>query len=426
MTNGLHVMRIVLFFLVCAPLYACCPVDKNDLGTEAPDVSVLANIAGVIERNPPAYWEAELAEAERMEMTDFQRAVRSAVALDQLDRQEAALDLLKAWQGEALKPEQKVRLKQLRMQAAMDLWWRGGSAGYSQAECLRIAREANDGADAALMGKVLDWAERAEKADPERYLPDFFDLRYATDKTVDHDTGELANRGLGGAEEFLLRQIRRHPAWENFDSFYALNLLYVVSGRQNLAYYTRLRCWQLHADGKFSRVPGADAIADIKPLTILRQFRAGVMVPVKVVSDENQQLADAYFKAQQAYAVDWRKARNQYFAQQQAAGIALDDPGFWTGFTPPNTNFPPLKLNTVAPDNPAPKPEPAPSIAPKANTEDAPEEAGKRESSRTVTWITLGILAGVLLLCVLAKSRIGGATESAPEEDDKDEPRDEA
>jgi len=32
----------------------------------------------------------------------------------------------------------------------------------------------------------------------------------------------------------------------------------------------------------------------------------------------------------------------------------------------------------------------------------------------------------VLLLCVLAKSRIGGATESAPEEDDKDEPRDEA
>ena len=48
--------------------------------------------------------------------------------------------------------------------------------------------------------------------------------------------------------------------------------------------------------------------------------------------------------------------------------------------------------------------------------EDTPEAAQKRENSRTVTWITLGILVGILGLGVLAKSRINRSNQSADAE----------
>lgn len=45
--------------------------------------------------------------------------------------------------------------------------------------------------------------------------------------------------------------------------------------------------------------------------------------------------------------------------------------------------------------------------------EDTPEMAQQRENSRTVTWITLGILIGILGLGVLAKSRIDRSNQAA-------------
>lgn len=59
------------------------------------------------------------------------------------------------------------------------------------------------------------------------------------------------------------------------------------------------------------------------------------------------------------------------------------------------------------------------SAAPSA--EDTPEAAQKRENSRTVTWITLGILVGILGLGVLAKSRINRSNQSADAEPSGDD-----
>jgi hypothetical protein len=401
---------LLLFILAASPVYACCPVDKDTFADEVPDPALLNEIAGAVPRNFREYWTAELDKAKRMELTGFRRALLSADALDRSGRPASALDKLQPWLSRPLAPQQKDKLNRLRMQTAMDLWWKGGSDRYPPDDCLRIAEESLSGPVAPLMKYVIDWAKAAEKADPKRYLPDFFNLRYATDKTVDHDTGELERRKLQGAEAFLLRQLRRSSTWENFDTFYALNLVYVVSGRQNLAYYTRLRCWSMHAEGRCSKVPGAAEIADIKALTILRRMSAGVLVPVKVVSDENQQAAKAQFNARTAWSEKWLQARKMYFKRQTQTGNAPDAPDFWAGFEPPLQDFPPLRAAAPEPlaatSNTQPKP---PSAAPDANDETPPESAEKRESSRTVTWITLGILAAVLALGMLAKSRMNRA-----------------
>lgn len=393
-------MRLMLLLVfVATPLYACCPVDKDSFADEVPHEKLLSELAGMIPRKPAAYWQARLDQLSGSAAPVFEQSLQRAECLDQLDRQPEGLNLLLALNIQDLSDTQAEALKLSRLQLAFDLWWRGGSDAYPPAECLRIATESLTGPHKSLMARILRWAGANESADPDRYLPDFFNLRYATNKTADHDTGELKNLGLANAADFLLEQMRRHPAWEKFDVLYALNLLYVVEGRQNLAYYARLRCWQMHSSGQHSRIQGAAEIADIKPLTILRQDRAGVLVAVKIVSDENQAVAEMQFKARSAYAKQWQLARSS-FVDAHAADVLNSD--FWAAFVPPAIVLPPLRSVASSEASTEPAAETAPPDPPAI--EQAPDSDSK--GSRTITWMTLGILAAILALGALAKSRL--------------------
>ncbi|MCB9934743.1 MAG: hypothetical protein H6840_03540 [Planctomycetes bacterium] len=357
---------VILLLLLASPLAACCPVDKDSLADEA-DESLLDIVAGRIERDPFSNLRSRL-QAEP----------------------EAAL---------ATGAEQRSRL-------ALTLWWLGGAGEYTPERCLEIAGEAaQDLPDSAVYKALVSWAQLKERADQGSFLPDFLSLRYAPNKTADTDTGELQRRGLANAEHILLELLQLDEAWENFDTLYALSMIYVVQGRQNLAHYARMRAWEMHAQGQPSRVPGAAEIGDIKPLTIVRQLRVEVLVPVKLVSDENQTLIEAQYHARRAYALAWQQARAEYVKAHPQ-----NTTSYWAGFTAPESKFPPLRAAAAKADQPAPD-----GSTPVKRNSPQPESAEPAPSSRNQTWITMGLLLVVLVLGFLARARIARkAQQPAP------------
>lgn len=354
---------VLLLILLASPVYACCPVDRHTLADEA-DEALLDVIAGKVERDP---------------FSDLR------------------VRLLKDPAG-TLDTDAETRTR-----LALTLWWLGGAAEFTPERCLQEAATATkELADAAEYEGIIRWAKLQQRADPDSFLPDFFDLRYATGKTADTDTGALKQRGLDNAEGILLELLKLDPAWENFDSIYALSMVYMVQGRQNLAQYTRKRAWEMHEAGQYSRVPGAAAIADIKPLTIVRQPRADTLVPVKLVSEENDAVINTQYSARRAYAMEWNTARDEALRQFLASGSAQ---AIWPGFTPPPAHIPPLRQQSQ-PETPAVEPDAKP------NESHAAEPPPK---SRTQTWIMLGVLGLMLALGALAKSRAARG-EPKPEE----------
>lgn len=386
-------MRLLLLgFLVCAPqIWACCPTDKDDFADEVEDESVLDVVTGKIERPIPEYWEAKFDAVQNSDLPALDKDIALAKIEDQLNRQDNALErIVKLLDDPTLDAETKLRLYRLRAEFAMNLWWMDGKRPYTPEVCLMIAL---DGAgmqpDAKYLKLITAWARDAKLEPDSLYVPDFFGLRYATNKSADHDTGELRKRGLEDAEQYLLDRMRKHSAWENFDVIYTLSMLYVVQGKQNLAYFTRLRAWELHESGVRSRVEGGENVTDIKPLTILRQLTTGELKPVKVVDDENQKMINEQFSARRAYTKAWKQARAAYAAEQLRNNVSALGVDFWSGFTPPKSEIPAL-------------------LADAATVAEIPPEADQdaEETSHSRTWITLAVLFVLLVLGGVTKARI--------------------
>jgi hypothetical protein len=311
-------------------------------------------------------------------------------------------EALRRLEAMAAAGNRSVALNGLRARVAMTLWWKPDTGTFSAADCLRITEEATPGLTAAALWQhLLRWARSITPADPDAFLPDFFNLRYSTNKTEGKDTGDLARLGLAQAEEFLFGLIRDDALWENADTFHALNLIYMCSGRQNLAHYARRRVWELHESGRYSRVPGAREVPDIRPMTVLRQPRGGVLTSVKVVSDEARTLIDTQYESRRAYALAWLEARRSHAASRAAQGFSPLREDFWTGFVAPEAAIPPLAA--------------APAAAEAAASEPVRHDEAEAEHSNAKTWLTLAVLAGALLLGAALNSRVREAAAEGAE-----------
>lgn len=387
-------MRLLLLItLICAPhIWACCPTDRDDFADEVEDESVLDIITGKIERPTPEYWHARLEQTQNSDLPPVEKDIELAKIEDQLNLQHIALGRIGNHLGDpTLDEPTRLQLYRLRAEVAMNLWWMGGQNQYTPEVCLMIALDgASMQRDAKYLKMITGWARDAKLEDGSLFLPDFFGLHSDANKSSDHDTGELEKRGLEDAEKRLLQRMKNHSAWENFDVVYSLSMLYMVQGKQNLAYFARLRAWEMHDAGMHSRVDGADKVGDIKPLTILRQLTAGELKPVKLVDEENQRLINEQFTARRAYVKEWKQARAAYAAEQLRKGLAPDSAEFWKGFSAPTPAIPPLRASESSGANATPPPE----------AEQSKEGAGSR------TWITLGVLFALLVLGGLTKMRI--------------------
>jgi hypothetical protein len=408
-------MRFLLPILlaIATPVFACCPVDPDSLLAESGDEGLVNLIAGRVLRDVPELWQTRIAELKEAPLAEVVRDIEVARGLSALGKNADALKLIQPHLTGDHTPEVLLELDIQRTQCALALWWQGGGEGYTLADCLMIAENASARLhDGPLYAYILRWVGKGERADLDAFLPDFFDLRYSTSKDAPSDNGELKRLGLTGAEAFLLAQIRRDPLWENFDTFYALSMIYMCSGRQNLAHYTRRRAWELHESGQHSRVPGAAEITDIRPLTVFRQGRAGVLVPVKVVSDESRSFMDSQYEARRAHALTWLAARREFGKQRIDAGWSALDPQFWADFVPPKALFPPLEPTAAAPVE-----TPAESPAVSANLPADSQTAKPDETTQTKTWVALSVLLVILVVGGLAKLRMSRSAAKLEEKE---------
>jgi len=397
----LRVFAVLLLTLAAVPAFACCIFDRDALHEEAvryPDAFDI--IAGRIDRQTPQWHEAMIERGLRAEITGdpVTDRLRAAASLDQLNRQPEAIDLLLST-IEQLTPAQAQRARAQVVQSAMHHWWNGGTEQLPAERALQIAREHNEQLpNNALMTHIIDWADKLEPADERRMLPDFFTLRLAGNKVAIEDNNQLELRGVKGAAEFLLHLLRLHPAWENFDTYYTLSVVWAVDGKQTLAHYARARAWLMHNNGQFSRSPGADEFTDIRPLTLIRARRGPALTDVTPVTMDYRAEIQAWLLQVRRYAMAWNRARDEY-AQARLEGTAADAPDFWADFTPPPRDLP-------DPPVPAP-PRPdeanvvvdAPASAPTENP-DAPRisQAPKREESSGIDPLTWGMLGGLVVL----------------------------
>ncbi|MCA8914504.1 MAG: hypothetical protein KDB90_03760 [Planctomycetes bacterium] len=403
---------LLLALLAAGPVSACCPTDPDSLADEAGS-EVLDLIAGRILRQPREYWQARIETLTADDAVSPQRQLELARAYAGAGQWTLGLQTIDALANSSASDPDGGSVKELQTRIALSAWWRGGSDEFTPQECLRIAEAAAHGSQhSQIYSHIVAWAKSTRRADPDAYLPDFLDLRYFTNKTESKDNGELADRGLSDAEQTLLDLLSFDEAWENFDTIYALSMVYVVTGRQNLAAYTRFRAWELDETGHHSRVAGAVEIADIKPLTILRQVMADVLVPVKVVSDDYLPIIRQQYDARRAYALRWQLARAEYAKERIAAGANADTPTFWDSFKAPAEDFPSMTRPGASPAS-----EPPPAAATHQPAAKPAPETAKSAQSPSVTWITLGVLAGILILGALVKARINAGTTRMQHDD---------
>lgn len=375
-------MKLAALILLCAaPLWA-------DFAAEP----VLDLIAGRIEREPAAHWQAMHDRARGWtDETRFDRELEMARALDQLNRHKQALDLIEPWTGMPLSGSQQRELSEVRILVALHACWRGGVEGYDANICLLIAREAAGVlgfADTPLtpaqqvMLRVVKWFTDAKPAESDSLLRDFFNLRFTSGHTVEAPTGELARLELAAAEQGLLDLLRLHPLWENVDTFHTLNLVYAVEGRQVMAFYTRLRVQDLLRQGGQSRVPGATGNPSL--------------TTKDMVTDSERAMATTQFNARRDYAKRWLSARESYAATRAYQS------DFWADFKVPAFEAPSFDPPAAPPAAPAP-----------AQAEAEPGQGASLPMALGALWVLLVLLA----VGFAVKSRI--PDEKPPADGDK-------
>lgn len=392
---------ILTLLLAGSPVFACCVFDNDLLEDEIkPWPGVLEILTGRVERQRPEYHQARLDRALANELPgdETQNALAAAVAYDHLNMQDEAIRLLRDLMTRDLSREMTLRANGQLVAVYLHLWWRGGSDEHAPEVCLEEAMQRVDSLpQSGIIRQILQWATQGEKADPKSLLPDMFNLRHAGNKIGITQNPQLKERGLESAAQILLNLIERHPVWDNFDTYYALSLIWAVDGRQPLAHFARLRAWELHEAGRKSRVPGMDEVADIRRVTIMHRLRGEALIETLPVEPTYQQRIADTFAAYRDYAERWTEARNAH-----APEVPADDPAFWAGFRAPTADLPPL-----------PKPDPAAPAT--AVTEPPTEPTEENELSETgrSPWPWLAGLGVLLGLGFFVQRRIG---RKAPEQ----------
>lgn len=336
---------LLLLLLPCTALSACCVWDNDLLEDELlPWPDALSIMSGRIERQPPEYHMAKLekllpARHGTERMADL---LAAATALDQLDRQHEALELLLPLLEEQLAPADRTRVRGMLAQCYLHLWWLGDASQPATYWLTEAKRHVAGLPRANLIEPILEWAGQTERAQPDSMLPDMFKLRWAGNKIAIKATTQLADRGLEGAADMLLALLQRHRVWENFDTLYALSLVWAVDGRQPLAHMARARAWQLHQQGRRSRVPGAGELYDVRPVTLVRQPRDRHLKDLTPLEPRYRLALEECMAAYHGYALAWQHARTEHAQDWLAQGHAADDPAMWAGFKPPLPKLPPL------------------------------------------------------------------------------------
>jgi hypothetical protein len=314
--------------------------------------------------------------------------IAAARALDQLNRQHEAIDLLLPRFNGAMWDKGLMKIAPEMAMLYIHLWWRGGSDSLSQATCLEEAgKYINLHPLRPYLSKFLDWAASTDKADPKVLLPDFFGLRLMGNKLAISATTQLDDAGLRDAPRVLLDLIKLHPVWENFDTFHTLSLAWVADGRQPAAHFARLRAWELHEAGHKSRLPGIEAVTNIRRVTVLHLYRNPSYVEKLPVDEPYRNRMSTWFEAQRAYTKRWKAARDAY-----AKTAAMDPDAFRAGFEPPAPDLPPMPFPDIEPGA-----APAVSVDQSASTENAAAQP-EPEGGSSAPWIMIGGLLALLSL----------------------------
>lgn len=382
---------LMLLSLLCTAAHACCVWDNDLLEDELlPWPDALSIMSGRIERQPPEWHEARLRKAMRLELDGSRERnlLVAAAALDQLNRQHEALELLLPLLDEPIDNTDRTRLHAALSQLYMHLWWRKDPRN-APAFLLAEAKRHNAGQPRGhYMDAIIDWAGQDERAAQDFMLPDMFKLRWAGNKIAIAGTTQLKDRNLDGAADLLLALLQLHPVWENYDTLYALSLVWAVDGRQPLAHMARTRAWQLRDEGHGSRVPGFDELKDVRVVTLVRQPRENINKDLTPLDPRYRLALEDCMRGYRDYAVAWTQARQEHARRWLAGGNAADDPAMWADFKPPRTDLPQL---------PRPVLEPQTTDAPtQPDANAATTREANNEQPSTLLWPMLGAI--VLLL----------------------------
>lgn len=399
----MHRAICLLFALTVAPaLGACCNFDKDTLWQEAETLpGILDVLAGKFERMPAQYHENVLASLDRVTQPEpgIDYALERAMALAHLGRfKEAYAALDSAAQGRT--PEQAAIADQWRADI-LYLAWRADPTAWAQAVARHVKLlEAEN--RLPLEHLVLAWAERSQEVRANEMMPDYFGLRFASNKTAIENNDQLDTLKLRGVIPWLLERLHRHAGFENLDTYYALSLALAVDGKQHLAYYARLRVYDLIKAGGKTALPVAEGVSELQPLLYARQLQLGKLVEIRTLDVPQKQVCEDDFAARRKFVLAWTTERDNFLNTRLKAGRLPDEPDFWQGFIPRvyTPNIPPPSV--AAPSLPLPAAEPETPAAPASE----PQEVSSR-------WVTGGA-AGAGAVVILMLMHYSRRKRSAP------------
>lgn len=399
----MHRAICLLWMLLAAPaLGACCNFDKDTLWQEAETLpGILDVLAGKFERLPAQYHENVLATLDRVTRPEpgVDYPMQRAMALAHLNRFEEALAALDT-DTPGLTADQ---------QATRDSWradflflaWTADRARWAEA-VTKQASAIEASPSLRFEQQLLAWAARAQEVRANEMMPDYFGLRFASNKTAIVDNDQLDTLKLRGVMEWLIGRLHRHAGFESVDTYYALSLALAVDGKQHLAYYARLRVHDLIKAGNTTALPVAEGVYELQPLLYARQLQLGKLVEIRTLDVPQKQVCEEDFAARRTFVQAWQSERASFLKTRLDAGRFPDEPGFWQGFVPrvftPNIPKPPVEV---------PQPLPGPtSLETPASTSDLPAEPGRSR------WTWTGALGGagaaiVLVLFNLSRRRKG-------------------
>lgn len=386
----MHRAICLLFALTVAPaLGACCNFDKDTLWQEADTLpGILDMLAGKFERMPAQYHENVLAALDRVTQPEpgIDYALQRAMALAHLGRFKEALAALDA-SAQARKPEQAAVAEQWRADM-LYLAWRTDPKTWAE-EVARHVKLLEAENRLPLERLVLAWAERSQEVRANEMLPDYFGLRFASNKTAIENNDQLDTLKLRGVIPWLLDRLQRHAGFENVDTYYALSLALAVDGKQQLAYYARLRVHDLIKAGSTTALPVTEGVNELQPLLYARQLQLGKLVEIRTLDVPQKQVCEDDFAARRKFVLAWQTERDNFLNTRLKAGRLPDEPDFWQGFVP----------RVYTPNIPQPEVAPPPTLpAAEPGTPAAPASEPQEVSSRWVTGGAAGAGAVVIVM----------------------------
>jgi hypothetical protein len=407
-------LTIILFALLASPVAACCVFDNDFLEDELrqwPDA--LEIITGRIQRQTPGYYEARLQKALKNQLPGghTRNMLEAARACDQLNRQEEAIAFVLPLLDEPLSDIERNEARSLLVQLNIHRWWLSGTDAALAATCVEAARKSNVGLpNGRFIDRFLRWADTQEQADPKAMLADFLDLRLAGNKLEITKNTQLRDKGLEGAPAALLALLVLHPVWDNFDTYYALSLAWAVDGYQPLAHFARLRAWELHEQGRKSRLPGVDEIDNIRSVTVVRELkdaRTKTLVEKLPLDKVYEQRIAECFEGYRDYAKRWLVARDDYLRNMPIAGLDADDAAMWDAFAPSLGALPPL---------PRPDLQPAAQVEKPVTADVTPAITDAEPAAEERSWTPWMLIGGLLVLLSLGfvTSRVIARKEPEP------------